>query len=51
MNKLNNASVKIYNDIINWKIGSIAIQNRPQSHSASDFTKSMVYKTAITIFV
>lgn len=37
--------------IFSWKLGSLAVWDRRQLHAASDFTKSMQFKTAITIFV
>ena len=37
--------------IFNWKIGDIAIWNRNQLHSASNFLPSGKFKTAITLFL
>lgn len=37
--------------IYNWKIGSLVVWDRNQLHAATDFTKSGLAKTAITLFL
>lgn len=37
--------------IYNWKVGGLIVWERNQLHSSSDFSKSKLQKTAITIFL